>query len=89
MKKNVGTIDRIIRIILGIVLIGLGIYFQSSWGLVAMIVLVILGLIVLITGIIGYCGLYTVCKINTLKKGNELRTVGLIGVFPCICGKAS
>jgi hypothetical protein len=26
-------------------------------------------LIALITGIVGYCGLYTVCKINTLKKG--------------------
>lgn len=68
MKKNVGTIDRIIRIILGIVLISLGIYFQSSWGLVAMIVLVILGLIVLITGVIGYCGLYKILKISTTKN---------------------
>ena len=68
MKKNVGTVDRIIRIILGIVLIGLGVYFQGSWGLVAMIVLVVLGLIALITGIIGYCGLYSLFKISTIKK---------------------
>jgi uncharacterized membrane protein HdeD (DUF308 family) len=68
MKKNVGTVDRIIRISLGIILIVLGIYFQSSWGLVAMIVLIVLGLIALITGIIGYCGLYKIFKISTVKK---------------------
>jgi len=68
MKKNVGTVDRVIRIILGIILIGLGIYFQSSWGLVAMIVLVVLGVIALITGITGYCGLYKIFRISTNKK---------------------
>ena len=68
MQKNEGTVDRVIRVILGIILIGLGINFQGSWGLVAMIVLVILGLILLITGIIGYCGLYKIFKISTIKK---------------------
>jgi hypothetical protein len=68
MQKNEGTVDRVIRIVLGIVLIALGIYFQGSWGLVAMIVLIILGLIALITGIIGYCSLYKVFKISTIKK---------------------
>lgn len=68
MKKNEGTVDRVIRIILGIILIGLGVIFQSSWGMVAMIVLIVVGLVALITGIIGFCGLYTVCKINTLNK---------------------
>jgi uncharacterized membrane protein HdeD (DUF308 family) len=68
MQKNEGTIDRIIRVILGIVLIALGLYFQGSWGLVATIVLIILGLIALITGIIGYCSLYKLFKISTIKK---------------------
>ena len=68
MQKNEGTVDRVIRVILGIILIGLGIYFQSTWGLVAMIVLIILGLIALITGIIGYCSLYKIFKISTIKK---------------------
>jgi len=68
MKKNEGTADRVIRVILGIILIGLGVYFQSSWGLVAMIVLIVLGLIALITGITGFCGLYKLCKISTIKK---------------------
>ena len=68
MKKNEGTADRVIRVILGIILIGLGVYFQASWGLVAMIVLIILGLIALITGILGYCGLYKIFKISTINK---------------------
>ena len=68
MKKNEGMTDRIIRIVLGIILIGLGIFFYNSWGWIATVILVVLGLIALITGIIGYCGLYSVCKISTLKK---------------------
>jgi len=68
MQKNEGTADRVIRVILGIILIGLGVYFQSSWGLVVMIVLIIVGLIALITGITGFCGLYKLLKISTIKK---------------------
>jgi len=33
MKKNVGAIDRLIRIILGVVIIAWGIYDQNWWGL--------------------------------------------------------
>ena len=69
MKKNEGNADRVIRVILGIILIGLALYFMNSWALWVVIVIGIVGLIALITGVIGYCGLYTVCKINTLKKG--------------------
>ncbi len=68
MKKNEGIVDRFIRIILGVVLIGLGVYFFNSWGWVAAIILVVLGLAALVTGIIGYCHLYTLLKFNTLKK---------------------
>jgi len=68
MQKNEGTADRVIRVILGIILIGLGVYFQSSWGMVAMIVLIVLGLAALITGITGFCGLYKLFKISTIKK---------------------
>jgi len=68
MQKNEGTVDRVIRVIIGIILIGLGVYFQSTWGLVAMIVLIVLGLVALITGITGFCGLYKLLKISTIKK---------------------
>ncbi|MCX5993912.1 MAG: DUF2892 domain-containing protein [Chloroflexi bacterium] len=68
MKKNEGTADRVIRVILGIILIGLALYFMNSWALWVVIVVGIVGLIALITGIIGYCGLYKLLKISTIKK---------------------
>jgi len=61
MNKNEGTIDRILRIIVGFAL--LSIVFvgpQTPWGYV--------GLIPLITGLIGYCPLYSILGICTLKK---------------------
>jgi uncharacterized membrane protein HdeD (DUF308 family) len=68
MKKNEGTVDRVIRVILGIILIGVALYFMNSWALWAVIVVGVIGLIALVTGIIGFCSLYALCKINTLKK---------------------
>ncbi len=68
MKRNEGTLDRIIRVIVGINLIGLAMYFLGSWALWLVIVVGILGLIALITGITGYCGLYTLFKFSTIKK---------------------
>ena len=60
MQVNEHPVDRVIRIILGLVIIGVGIAFKSWWG--------VLGLILLITGITGFCGLYTLLGINTKGK---------------------
>lgn len=60
MKQNVGTLDRWIRIVLGVVIIVWGFTAGSWWGAI--------GLIPLITGIIGYCGLYSILGISTCKK---------------------
>ena len=60
MKANMGSIDRIIRIILGIVIIALGIVFKSFLGLI--------GLIPLITALFGFCPLYTPFKLSTKKE---------------------
>lgn len=60
MEKNVGRVDQWIRIILGVAILSLLIFIDGSprfWGL--------LGLIPLITGIIGYCPLYALLGINT------------------------
>ena len=50
MKCNVGKTDRIIRVLIGLVLIGLGFYFNSWWGAI--------GIIPLFTAAIGWCPLY-------------------------------
>lgn len=60
MNCNVGTPDKILRIIIGLAIGGLGIYFQSWWGLI--------GLIPILTAIFGFCPLYSIIKVNTCKK---------------------
>ena len=66
MKKNMGTIDRIIRILLAIVFIVL--YLNGSITGVASIILGILAFVFIVTSLIGFCPLYAACKISTIKK---------------------
>ncbi len=66
MKKNVGSTDKIIRIILAIA-IGYFAYsssFETAW---LQAVLYIFAAILLITSILGYCPCYSIFKINTCK----------------------
>lgn len=58
MKTNVGGIDRIIRIVVGIVLIALSLMGSIGvWGWI--------GLIPLATGLFGTCPLYSMLGMNT------------------------
>lgn len=57
LKKNVGGIDRSLRIVLGLAIAGAGVYFQSWWGL--------LGIAILLTGIFSFCGLYSLIGVST------------------------
>jgi hypothetical protein len=59
MKKNMGNVDRTLRIIIGIAVIVLGLYYQSWWGA--------LGLIFLITATISWCPVYVPFKLSTKK----------------------
>lgn len=65
MKANVGSVDRIIRIVIGIIILAVGFQYRSWWGLI--------GIVPLATGIVGFCGLYTVFGISTcpLEKSKE------------------
>ena len=60
MKKNVGGADRILRVILGVAVIGLGLYFKSWWG--------IIGIVPLATGVLNFCPAYTLIGVSTSKK---------------------
>ena len=66
MKKNMGTTDRIIRILLAIVFGAL--YFTGTvtgtWG----IVLLIVGVVFLLTSLVSFCPLYPLLGINTVCK---------------------
>ena len=50
MKQNVGGLDRMVRIVLGVVVIGAGVYFKSWWGAI--------GIVPLGTAALGWCPLY-------------------------------
>ncbi len=58
MKVNEGTIDRAVRVLAGLVLIGLAATGTIGlWGYI--------GVIPLITGAVGICPLYSMLGINT------------------------
>ncbi|MEN6636185.1 MAG: DUF2892 domain-containing protein [Clostridiaceae bacterium] len=60
MKQNVGRVDRWVRIAVGVVLLSLLIFVSgpARWfGLI--------GLVPLITGILGYCPIYSLLKMRT------------------------
>jgi len=58
MKKNEGKIDRIVRVVAG-----LAILTQVFWGLQTPWAFI--GLVPLITGILGFCPLYRLLGIST------------------------
>ena len=64
MKANEGTMDRVLRILVGLGLLSL-IFVgpQTMWGLV--------GLVPLLTGVFGFCPLYKVFGLSTCPIGNS------------------
>ncbi|GAB1474427.1 hypothetical protein MASR2M69_18680 [Bacteroidota bacterium] len=66
MKKNVGTTDKWIRIIIALIIVAL--YFANVIsGTLAIVLLIVAGMFI-ITGFVGFCGLYTLLGISTCKK---------------------
>ena len=63
MKRNVGKIDRVIRVLIGLVLLIGGIYFGSWWGAI--------GLVPLLTATIGWCPLYSLFGLSTCSVENK------------------
>lgn len=58
MQANIGTLDRTLRIVLGLALIGLVFVGpQSPWGW--------FGLIPLLTGLVRFCPLYSILGVRT------------------------
>lgn len=65
-SKNVGSIDRILRVVVGLVVLSLFfIYPDASWRYFAL-----LGLVPLLTGLLSTCPLYSLMGISTcpMKK---------------------
>lgn len=67
LKVNEGLVDRIVRVVGGLALISLVFWGpETSWGLI--------GIVPVVTGLLGYCPLYAVfglstCPISQSQKG--------------------
>ena len=61
MKQNIHNIERVIRVVLGLILLSL-IFIgpKSFWGLI--------GILPILTGLIGWCPPYQLLGISTCKK---------------------
>ena len=61
MTKNVGTIDRTLRVIAGLALIALSVTGTTGpWGWI--------GIVPLVTALVGWCPAYTLFGIKTFKS---------------------
>ena len=63
MRSNIGTTDSIIRLIAGLAIAGVGIYYQSWWGLIA--------ILPLLTATVRWCPMYLPFGISTRCHGGN------------------
>ena len=66
MKCNVGTGDKVFRIIVGLIILISGFFYESWWGLI--------GIIPVATALLGWCPAYLPCGITTCKTENEQKS---------------
>ncbi len=65
MNVNTGMIDRILRVLIGLILIVWAVGYlpgvaASAWGWI--------GVIPLLTGLVGYCPIYSIAGVNTCGR---------------------
>jgi hypothetical protein len=66
MKRNIGILDRVIRV--GLVAVVAVLYFTGQLSLAASIILGALAVVFLLTSIVGVCPLYLPFGISTKRK---------------------
>lgn len=67
MKANVGGIDKVLRIVVGLAVLSLLFFLEGNarwWGLV--------GLIPLFTGLFGVCPVYSLLGLNTCPANRRM-----------------
>ena len=62
MQQNVGTVDKIVRIVVGLALLSLLYFVQPPMNYLGLI-----GLVPLLTALTGRCFLYRLIGVNTCK----------------------
>ncbi|GAB4357077.1 MAG: hypothetical protein Kow0060_10200 [Methylohalobius crimeensis] len=70
LQPNVGRQDRMIRIIAGVAIVAVGVYFKSWWGAI--------GLLPIATAVLRWCPGYASLHINTCET-EESQGSGKVG----------
>jgi len=82
MKTNEGIIDRVIRVIVGAIALVAGGFWLAGIG---QVVAIIIGVAMTLTGLIGFCGIYTLLKINTCPSSQKpitsTQTILIVALF--------
>jgi len=65
IKPNEGIIDRVGRVVLGVIFLLISNYWVGGLPKIALLVL---GIVMVLTSISGFCGLYTLIKVKTCKE---------------------
>ena len=60
MTKNIGSVDKALRLVLGLTIIGVGVYLQNWWGAI--------GLVLVATAAMSWCPPYAMLGISTCKE---------------------
>jgi hypothetical protein len=68
MKQNIGSIDKLVRVVAAVV-VGI-LYFTNQVTGIAAIILGVFAVVFLLTSVIGFCPLYLPLKLSTIKKKN-------------------
>lgn len=63
MKKNMGTLDKVVRIVVAVVLVAL--YFMNVVTGTLGIVLLVAATVFVLTSLVSFCPLYTLFGLNT------------------------
>lgn len=63
MQCNVGKTDKILRLFVGVVIVGAGIYYQNWLGAI--------GLVFIVTALMGWCPAYSVIGASTCEKPEQ------------------
>lgn len=66
MKQNVGSVDKVLRIIVGLALLSMLVWVEGNakyWGLI--------GLVPLVTALMGICPAYSLIGVSTCPSKNN------------------
>ena len=66
MKKNIGKSDKLIRLIIAAIIVGL--FYSNVLSGTIGIVLVVVAIVFALTSLINFCPLYPIFGINTCSK---------------------